>query len=325
MLREQDGTPEGLRTIIRDYVIPALERTNAPRLVILPAGLSVEERLAGKDIEQHQFHEICVCLRGRAEMWVGSEIVICEESQVVVIPSGIPHSAASLHCVVSAPEDVFSRLLWVSIFPFGSLLSLCESAYGVHRSAPRQLFLNHHSQICVEHALIALQEARDGAELMVKYLLLQMMVAILQGQAVHSSGLIEQESQPGEIPAERTLRLSDKVVEYVRRHYFLTELGLDLVSRAVGANKSHVSKQFRLETGATITEYINRVRIDAAKRLLMAGLKVSVVAEFVGFSDPYYFSRVFARVMKCSPTEYRRRGECLPASPSGRPRKSANV
>jgi hypothetical protein len=51
-----------------------------------------------------------------------------------VIPAGLPHSAAALHSVVSNPQDVFSRWLWLSIFPFGAVVNACESAYGVHRS-----------------------------------------------------------------------------------------------------------------------------------------------------------------------------------------------
>jgi hypothetical protein len=97
-------------------------------------------------VEQHQFHELCLYLRGRAEMWIGDRVMVCTENQVVLIPSGELHTTATLHCVTSLPEDVFSRLLWISVHPFGSLINLCESGYGIHRSTTRQLFLNHQSQ-----------------------------------------------------------------------------------------------------------------------------------------------------------------------------------
>lgn len=81
------------------------------------------------------------------------------------------------------------------------------------------------------------------------------------------------------------------------------------MAQALSVNKSHASRQFKLETGLTVTEYLNKVRIDAASRLLLAGLKVTLVAEYVGFADAFYFSRVFTKMMGCSPSEYRRRGE----------------
>jgi AraC-like DNA-binding protein len=309
MLREQDGTPEGLRRLLRETVIPSLDRTSAQKLVVPLAGSPQRLKPPTADIEQHPFHELCVCLRGRAEMWVGRQVAVCEENQLVIIPSGTPHSAAALHCVTSRPEDVFSRLLWLSVFPFGAVVSVCESAYGVHRTTRRHLFLSHLSRGCVEQMLAALPQVGEGGRLMIKYALLQMLVGLWQGQAVLSNGLIEQ-SEAAEAAAPReALRLSERVVDYIRRHYYETDLGLNAVAQALNVHKSHAARQFKLETGLTVTEYLNQVRIDAAIRLLMAGLKVGMVAEYVGFADPYYFSRVFTGVMGCSPTEYRRRGE----------------
>jgi AraC-like DNA-binding protein len=78
------------------------------------------------------------------------------------------------------------------------------------------------------------------------------------------------------------------------------------LAHTVGVNKSHLSRQFRRETGLTVIEYLHKVRVDAAKRLL-ADLKVATVAEYVGFNDAYYFSRLFARFVGCPPSEYRQR------------------
>lgn len=155
MLREQDGTPEGLRRLLRETVIPSLDRTSAQKLIVPLIANPLLVKPPEADIEQHTFHELCLGLRGRAEMWVNTRIAVCEENQLVIVPSGTPHSAAALHCVTSAPEDVFSRLLWISVFPFGSVLSVCESAYGIHRTTRRHLFLSHLSQACVEQMLAA--------------------------------------------------------------------------------------------------------------------------------------------------------------------------
>jgi AraC-like DNA-binding protein len=309
MLRELDGTPEGLRRLLRETVIPSLDRTSAQKLVVplISNPLRVKPPEAG--IEQHPFHELCLGLRGRAEMWVGARVVVCEENQLVIVPSGTPHSLAALHCVTSTPEDVFSRLLWISVFPFGSVLSVCESAYGVHRTTRRHLFLSHLSQSCVEQMLAALRQDNEAGWLMIKYALLQLLVSVWQGQAIDSNGLIERSSAQDEPITQEASRLSERAAHYIRRNYYDPGLGLDAVARALSVNKSHLSRQFKLETGVTVTEYLNQVRVDSASRLLLAGLKVTLVAEYVGFADSYYFSRVFTRMMSCSPSEYRRRGE----------------
>jgi AraC-like DNA-binding protein len=97
------------------------------------------------------------------------------------------------------------------------------------------------------------------------------------------------------------------VIQHLRQNYHLPDLSLDTLARAVGSNKSHLSRQFKRETGMTVIEYLQDVRVDAAKRLLLAGLKVAAVAERVGFSDAFYFSRIFARLAGYPPSEFRQR------------------
>ena len=55
-------------------------------------------------------------------------------------------------------------------------------------------------------------------------------------------------------------------------------------------------------------DYFMQLRIQEACRWLdFTELKVLEVAEQVGLRDPYYFSRVFSKVMGMPPTEYRKR------------------
>lgn len=305
MLRENDGTPEGLRNLMLGQMLPLLERGGAQQLICVPGVAEINLGPPAAELERHQFTELCFCLRGRAEMRIAAQVAVCEENQLLVIPSGVDHSTGSLHCVVSAPEDVFSRLIWISIFPFGAVVNLCESAYGVHRSTARELFLSHHTQSYADQILAELRHPRPGGELMIKYAFLQLIVSLWRGQAAQS-GAEELAARPDATPDVGT-RLSDKVIHQLRRHYYLPGFSLESLARSINSNKSHVSRQFKRETGLTVVEYLHKVRVDAAKRLLLAGLKVSTVAEYVGFSDAYYFSRVFTRVAGCPPSEYRQR------------------
>lgn len=53
-------------------------------------------------------------------------------------------------------------------------------------------------------------------------------------------------------------------------------------------------------------EYITRVRIDEAKRLLKeTDEKIYQIAAKVGFEDAYYFSKIFKNVAGVSPKEWR--------------------
>jgi AraC-like DNA-binding protein len=70
----------------------------------------------------------------------------------------------------------------------------------------------------------------------------------------------------------------------------------------------HVNALFRKELGVTPTQFIHRERVMLAYRHIRdRGLSVKEVAAMVGFDDPFYFSRVFKRIMKRSPASILRR------------------
>ena len=63
---------------------------------------------------------------------------------------------------------------------------------------------------------------------------------------------------------------------------------------------------FKKEVGRSIVDYALDRRIDEAKRLLLEGtMPLQQIAEYVGFTDYNYFSRVFKKRSGYSPTDYR--------------------
>lgn len=63
---------------------------------------------------------------------------------------------------------------------------------------------------------------------------------------------------------------------------------------------------FREEIGCSPREYLGRVRVKSAKKLLMeTDLTVATVGERTGFSDPAYFTRFFRQQVGVSPSDFR--------------------
>lgn len=110
----------------------------------------------------------------------------------------------------------------------------------------------------------------------------------------------------------RTLlsRLVVRARDYIRRHYGRAELSLAELSGYLGVSRSHLCYQFARETGSTFKEYLTRVRVEEAKRLLAdTTLKVYQVSERVGYPNVEHFSRVFKRLTGHPPHLYARSGE----------------
>ncbi|HLV09062.1 MAG TPA: helix-turn-helix domain-containing protein [Halanaerobiales bacterium] len=97
-----------------------------------------------------------------------------------------------------------------------------------------------------------------------------------------------------------------KAMNYIRNNYYKQDINLNEVAGEVGLSVSYFSKLFKEETGLSYSEYLNKVRLAAAKELLNKDISIAETAYTVGFNDQSYFSRVFKKSEGISPGKYKR-------------------
>ena len=96
-----------------------------------------------------------------------------------------------------------------------------------------------------------------------------------------------------------------KAMEYVRANYD-KKLSLDEIARSAYLSRAYLSSIFKEETGESLSAYINRVRIEKSKVLLMdKDVSLIDIANLCGFEDQSYFTRVFKKTVGVSPKKYR--------------------
>ncbi|GAA3952024.1 AraC family transcriptional regulator [Chitinophaga oryziterrae] len=89
-----------------------------------------------------------------------------------------------------------------------------------------------------------------------------------------------------------------------------TVLTLNELANFANLSVSHFSAIFREKTGYSPIEYFNHLKVQkACQYLLFTTMTVKEIAQHAGVEDPYYFSRMFSRLMGVSPTEYRNRNK----------------
>lgn len=89
-----------------------------------------------------------------------------------------------------------------------------------------------------------------------------------------------------------------------------TVFGLDDFARMANLSTSHFSAVFRKKTGYAPIEYYNHLKVQkACQYLSFSNSSVKEIAYNLGIDDPYYFSRMFTKLMGVSPSEYRNRNK----------------
>lgn len=97
----------------------------------------------------------------------------------------------------------------------------------------------------------------------------------------------------------------DKITTFIRRNIDRKLSRSDLATE-FNLSPEYLNRIFKEETGVTPVEYINHVKIYRAYRYLTEeGFSVKEVASLTGFSDEFYFSKVFKRIIKVSPASVR--------------------
>lgn len=97
-----------------------------------------------------------------------------------------------------------------------------------------------------------------------------------------------------------------KAVKFIRKNYHDKDISLKRVASEAALSHYYFSHIFKDELKITFIDYLTKVRMEAAAKLLKnRNLNVNQIAYAVGYQDPNYFSKVFKRMMKTPPLDYR--------------------
>lgn len=84
------------------------------------------------------------------------------------------------------------------------------------------------------------------------------------------------------------------------------DLSLKTQAELLNVNPSYLSTLFKKETGNTLTEYVNRKRIEHAIFLLNStSMQIQTIAQYCGIPDVNYFTKTFKKITGKTPKEYR--------------------
>ena len=120
----------------------------------------------------------------------------------------------------------------------------------------------------------------------------------------------------------RTSQTPYAIFEYQKKHgdagilkaqerieaYFSEDINIDFLADYCGMSVRSFKRRFKQATGDAPLRYLQRFRIESAKRLLeKSALSVEEISGRAGYRDAAFFRELFKRYTGISPSEYRRR------------------
>jgi len=98
----------------------------------------------------------------------------------------------------------------------------------------------------------------------------------------------------------------NKIIAYINENYD-QDLSVKLLSQYVVMGENYVSALFKKKTGQTLIHYLHQVRVDKAIWYLKnTKLSISEIGQKVGFANDNYFIKIFKRLTKQTPSQYRK-------------------
>ena len=96
-----------------------------------------------------------------------------------------------------------------------------------------------------------------------------------------------------------------KALAFIESH-FREKVQLQDLAKRYCISPVYLGQQFKRETGRSLNEYVHKLRIDEAKKLLRrTGMKVTAIAQSLGYHDTDYFNEKFKALTSHSPSSYK--------------------
>lgn len=96
--------------------------------------------------------------------------------------------------------------------------------------------------------------------------------------------------------------------QMILENEYAGNITVDQLASQICSSRRTLERRFKNSTGNTISEYLQRVRVEAAKRHFeKGGSPIKETMYQVGYSDAKFFSSLFKKHVGISPSEYRTR------------------
>lgn len=251
--------------------------------------------------EKHDFWEMIYVDKGKVEIKSDEDVLVLKQGELAF---HAPNEFHSVKAFESSPNFF--------VFSFECTSSAMEYFRKFHTQLGKDLkpyissIINEaHKTFVIPKNDVSLKKlnlkpnATIGGEQMIKTLLEQLFILLIRQMT--------ERKNPSVFPSKETMEshLSISIKNYVSERVFEIIKVSDVCTH-YGYSKTYLCKVFKEQSGYTINEYVNKIKINKAKELIREHrLNFSEISSALAYDNPQYFTRVFKRVTSMTPTEFK--------------------
>lgn len=107
------------------------------------------------------------------------------------------------------------------------------------------------------------------------------------------------------------LQIGEKVILFIKENYKDENLNVSAIAGNFDLHPNYISKLFKLQVGEGLLDYISRIRIEEAKKLIKSEkCNLECIAKMVGYSNCKTFTRAFNKIEGMTPGKYKEMCQC---------------
>lgn len=233
-------------------------------------------------LHYHASYELFIVAKGRTTLLVDDKLISVCEKEIVLLKPDVVHK--------NAGENLHDR-------------------YSLHLT--NEYLISHFSDNLVK----SLTEPFDNNKIAVKDSVFNMILDLLKRieknpkyACIHAAEIITLLTDTKNLKTltdtSTSLKTTDNILEYIGKNYANIS-GLDDIANNVHISKQYLCQIFKKETGVTVSEYLNNIRINNACEILRQGnCNITQTSILCGYNSTPYFCRIFKNIMGITPKEY---------------------
>ena len=248
--------------------------------------------------EKHEFYEVVYTDSGTINCAFNDKLINLKQGDLLLIP---PKTVHSYKAIVNKSASIFIMCFrctsdFLNIFE--NKIKLSNDQKSLLAEIVKEAKSAFHFPF--NKKLKQLSSPLFGAQQLIENKLEELLINLIRNELNQNNNIKLVMST-----TELENNLVKDIVAFLKENVY-GRISLEDISRQTFYSKTYLNKIFQKSLGYTIMQYYTELKIQEAKKLLREGVSSNDIAYKLNFDSPTYFTKVFKRLVKLTPSQYRK-------------------